>query len=114
VVPDLIRRLCLTDFGAIGNLSHNFMTKFNQSTANNPHVRYFAWAGKISIPTTKCKSANSTPLLTYSLGSLISRETFVLSRVHGSTDGVVEVDSAMWANDLGPGTHLGTLRGLDQ
>ena len=114
MIPELIRRLCRTDLGAVGNLSHNFMKKFNQSTANNPDVKYFAWAGKVSIPTSKCKSVHSTPLLVCFLDSLTSRETFVLSRVHGSTDGVVEVDSAVWAYDLGPGTHLGTVRGLDQ
>jgi len=80
------------------------MTKFNQSTANNSDVKYFSWAGKVTTPTANHKS----------VGSLESRETFVLSRIHGPTDGVVEVDSAVWENDLGPGTHLGTVRGLDQ
>jgi len=37
-----------------------------------------------------------------------------MSGICGLTDGVVEVDSAAWANDSGPGTHLGTVHGLDQ
>jgi hypothetical protein len=88
------------------------MTKFNQSTANNLGVKYFSWAGKVTTPTANHKSVNL--FLTCALGSLVSRETFFLSRIYGSTDGVVEVDSAAWANDLGPGTHLGTVQGLDQ
>ena len=62
VVPELIRRLCHTDFGAIGNLGHSFMTKFNQRTANNPDVKYFAWAGEVSTPTANYTSVSSFQL----------------------------------------------------
>jgi hypothetical protein len=88
------------------------MTKFNQSTANNLGVKYFSWAGKVTTPTATYKSVSL--LLTCALGSLVSRGTFVMSRICGLTDGVVEVNSATWANDLGPGKHLGTVHGLDQ
>ena len=90
------------------------MTKFNQSTANNPDVKYFAWAGKVTTPTANYKSVFSSFHPTAHVFLLVSRGTFVLSRMSGSTDGVVEVDSAVWGDDLGPGTHLGTVRGLDQ
>ncbi len=46
--------------------------------------------------------------------SCIPRPTFPLSRLFGPTDGLVNVDSATWGPDLGPGIHLGTIGGLDQ
>jgi hypothetical protein len=59
VVPELVRRLWNTDFGAIGNLGHIFMTEFNQRTANNPDVKYFAWAGEVSTPKANYRSVSS-------------------------------------------------------
>ena len=118
MVPKLTRRLWNTDFGAIGNLSHSFMTKFNERTANNPDVKYFAWAGEVLTPKASYRSVSSFHLITHVfLASLPSRGIFALSKISksGSTDGVVEVGSAVWENDdLGPGTHLGTVFGLDQ
>ncbi|KAF8496919.1 Alpha/Beta hydrolase protein, partial [Gautieria morchelliformis] len=84
---DLIRSIIGSDLGAFGNLTENYMTDYNRRTVNNPSVRYFSWAGLIQIPSG--------------------------IRLYGPTDGLVNVSSATWGNDLGPGTHLGTLDGLD-
>jgi len=72
VVPELIRRLCHTDFGAIGNLGHIFMAKFNQRTANNPDVKYFAWAGEVSTPKANYMSVSSFHSAAYMLFGLIA------------------------------------------
>ena len=45
---------------------------------------------------------------------LESRPVFPASRVFGPIDCLVNVDSAVWGSDLGPGTHLGTHSGMDQ
>jgi len=95
VLAGIFRCIFDTDFGGAGNLSQKFMTKFNQKTANNPHVRYYTWAGETSIPMAQYL------------------HSFAPSRAFGPTDGLVNVSSAAWAYDLGPGIHLGTVRGLN-
>ncbi|RXW11374.1 hypothetical protein EST38_g14480, partial [Candolleomyces aberdarensis] len=84
-----------TDFRAFGNLTHWYMSNYNRQIENNPSVRYFSWAGFTEVP---------TPLFT---------PVYPSSRVFGQTDGLVNTSSAVWDNDLGPGTHLGTVEGLD-
>ncbi|KAK7043049.1 hypothetical protein VNI00_008787 [Paramarasmius palmivorus] len=84
-----VRTIIGTDLGAVGNLTARFMTRFNAETPDNPHVRYFSWAGQTII---------ATPL-------------FILAHpvtaIFGPTDGVVNVESTMW------GTHLGNVLGMD-
>jgi hypothetical protein len=90
-----IRKVIGSDLGAMGNLTHAFMSKYNNRTANNPTVKYFSWAGETAVPTT------------------LFIAIFPSSRLFGSTDGLVNVNSAKWEADLGPGIHLGTVHGLD-
>ncbi|KAJ2936154.1 hypothetical protein H1R20_g942, partial [Candolleomyces eurysporus] len=84
-----------TDFRAFGNLTHWYMSNYNRQIENNPSVRYFSWAGFTEIPT------------------LLFAPVHPSSRLFGQTDGLVNTSSAVWDNDLGPGTHLGTVEGLD-
>ncbi|RXW12013.1 hypothetical protein EST38_g13842 [Candolleomyces aberdarensis] len=84
-----------TDFRAFGSLTHWYMSNYNRQIENNPSVRYFSWAGFTEVP---------TPLFT---------PVYPSSRVFGQTDGLVNTSSAVWDNDLGPRTHLGTVEGLD-
>jgi len=46
-----IREIFGSDFGAVGNLTHSFMVKYNKEIANDPKVKYFSWAGEIDAPT---------------------------------------------------------------
>ena len=39
-----------TDFDSFGNLTYTFMTKYNSETPNNPNVKYFSWAGEVTVP----------------------------------------------------------------
>jgi len=96
-LANVIRAVFSTDLAAVGNLSKHFMQKFNGKmvTNDNSDVAYFSWAGKISVP------------------ALDYLDTFGPSAACGETDGLVNVDSASWGPDLGPGTHLGTVRGLN-
>lgn len=94
----LLRSIIGTDLGAFGNLTRDFMAGYNKRTENNNNhsVRYFSWAGQIG-------------LLTPTILALV----LPTSRMFGPTDGLVNVSSATWGNDLGPGTHLGTVEGQD-
>jgi len=90
-----LREILGTDFAGFGNLTYTFMTKYNSETANNPDVKYFSWAGEVTVPAS------------------IFAPAFTPSRVFGPSDCLVNVDSAVWDSDLGAGTHLGTHKGMD-
>ncbi len=45
-----IRDLIGTDLGAVGDMSHDAMIKYNKTHQYNPDVKYFTWAGEISLP----------------------------------------------------------------
>ncbi|TFK22403.1 alpha/beta-hydrolase [Coprinopsis marcescibilis] len=82
-------------YGAFSNLTHNFMAKFNERVQNNPSVQYFSWSSITQHPT------------------LVFLPVFPASRLFGPTDGVVNSSSSVWGEDLGKGTHLATIEGLD-
>lgn len=90
-----IRSIFGTDFGGLTNLSCKFMADFNAKTKNNPAVRYFSWAGEIVIPS-----------LSY------APHWVIVARFYTKSDGIVGVETASWGEDLGEGTHLGTVPGL--
>ncbi|KAJ3526780.1 hypothetical protein NMY22_g10035 [Coprinellus aureogranulatus] len=90
-----IRDIFGTDFGGLCNLSTKFMKDFNEHTPNNPRVKYFSWAGEIVLPTVS-----------------YAPHWIIVGRFYSKSDGIVGVESASWGEDLGPGTHLGTVPGL--
>jgi len=45
-----IRDLIGTDLGAVGDMSHDAMIKYNKTHPYNPDVKYFTWAGEIGLP----------------------------------------------------------------
>ena len=89
------------------------MVNYNKEIANDPNVQYFSWAGEIDV-STPLFLLGSHQISGYILLMYTKRPTFDLSRSFGPTDGLVNVDSATWGPDLGPGVPLGTIGGLDQ
>jgi len=79
---------------AFFDLSEDRMKQFNKDTPDVTGVRYFSWAGKCTIP------------------SDITQLFWNFTHLDGATDGMVNVDSAVW--NLGPTAfHLGTFLGVD-
>ncbi|TEB21488.1 alpha/beta-hydrolase [Coprinellus micaceus] len=91
----LIREVFGSDFGGVCNITTEFMARFNQTTLNNPTVRYFSWAGHLRFYQIKYAA-----MLAF------------VSQFHRHSDGIVGTESAAWGPDLGPGVHLGTVEGL--
>jgi len=90
-----LRNIIGTDLESVGDMGFNAMVKYNREHKYNPNVKYFSWAGEMDIP------------------SPIFAATYPITRAFGPTDGLINLESATWGPDLGPGTHLGTLHGAD-
>ncbi|KAJ3532030.1 hypothetical protein NMY22_g7911 [Coprinellus aureogranulatus] len=98
-----IRDIFGTDFGGLCNLSTKFMKDFNEHTPNNPRVKYFSWAGEIVLPTVSYARHIMTPQPSLDhRWSILQQE-----RRHR-----LGLNQPSWGEDLGPGTHLGTVPGL--
>jgi len=99
-----LRNILGTDVQAFGNLTERFMEKFNEETPDVEGVKYFSWAGDCTVP------------------SAITSIPWAVTRPDGPTDGLVNVDSAVWTQaesdkqktpGKATGTHLGTFPGID-
>ncbi|TEB21491.1 hypothetical protein FA13DRAFT_1741814 [Coprinellus micaceus] len=91
VFADFTPEVFGSDFAGVSNVTPQFMKKFNETTTNNPAVRYFSWAGHLTS-----RKARYAPVLA------------LIKGFHPESDGVVGVESAIW------GTHLGTVLDLSQ
>ncbi|KAF8333808.1 hypothetical protein F5887DRAFT_921691 [Amanita rubescens] len=97
---------------AYSDLSATNMYKFNMNTPDVSSVRYFSWAGKCyTLP-------SDNPVVTLTS----DRGLWNVTRWNGPTDGMVNVDSAIWTKEesdrqrtpgRATGTHLGTFLGVD-